>query len=67
MFLSCTGLLITVKDTGNYASKQTSFRRYHSLRLLVSLRTGLDEACEQRRPEGGLHTSGVGGYLKVGG
>ena len=25
-------------------------------RLLVPLRTGLDEACEQKRPEGGLTT-----------
>ena len=31
-------------------------RKYHSVRLLVPLRTGVDEACEQRRPEEGLHT-----------
>ena len=43
-------------EEASVSAFQEVFRKYHSFMLLVPLRTGVDEACQQRRPEGGLHT-----------
>ena len=56
---SATSCLSLLRPTPGLTSRKRlcpHSRKYHSVRLLVPLRTGVDEACEQRRPEEGLHT-----------